>query len=36
MLPKLRKGIDKHSKNFNKVLGYIKKNDSELKNTIKF
>ena len=30
MLPKLRKGIDKHSKNFNN-----KKNDSELKNTIK-
>lgn len=34
MLNKLWKRIDEHRENFNKELGNIKRNQSELKNTI--
>ena len=34
MLNKLRRRMDEHSENFNKELGNVKKNHTELKNTI--
>ena len=34
MLTEFEKRVDEHSKNFNKELEHIKKNQSEMKNTI--